>query len=426
MPTTAPAISRSLFGGVLDYDGAGHYPGLELINLVFCSAGEDLLPSSEKISVTRRAHEFARRLVWDEKFAQSRLWLDVLYDDESKNAIRHLLKCLQLDIPNLKKGSEPSWERAHFFPYTYSLVHWDARIRGSRVSIERRYLRGGGALAFHVLRLDGDESRLSRVRKGFRGLFPKDQETPLERLAAVLLSHGTCDPEPVSDEIESDCHLMRDGYDDILRDGMVNILEHTELSAVARVRALMNWTAFWLVLIQHRRASERLNRSPSFIICDCGAGRPQLRRASQRCLKDLQTTILEAADLEAGAEALPRSGKNKLRGFFWASAATIKLLNAWSGRRHFTLGMDILESLVLASTSGAAEIPFDRFTDEWLFGKYSLVVGRRGAERGGLLSSFDASIFEDNERRLVTQMKAAGLLTEYSDATRMVGTGGLR
>ena len=426
MPTTAPAVSRSLFGGVLDYDGAGNYPGLELINLVFCSIGEDILPTSEKVHVKRRAHEFARRLVWDDKFSQSPQCLEVLYDDDSKNAIRHLLKCLQLDIPNLKKGSEPSWERAHFFPYTNSLIHWDARIRGSRVSIERRYLRGGGALAFHVLRLDWDEKRLSRVRMGFRKLFPSGQVTALERLATVLLGHGSSDSNPPTDELEADCHLMLDGNDDILRDGVVNILEHTELSVVARVRALMNWTAFWLVLIQHRRASERLKRSPSFIICDCGAARPQLRRASQKCLKDLQATILEAAELEAGAEGFPRSGKQKLRGFFWASAATIKLLNAWSGRRHFTLGMDILESLVLASTSGVGEIPFEQFTDEWLFGKYSLVVGRRGAEQGGFLSSLDASIFEDNERRLVAQMKAAGLLTEYSDATRMVGTGGLQ
>jgi hypothetical protein len=142
----------------------------------------------------------------------------------------------------------------------------------------------------------------------------------------------------------------------------------------------------------------------------------------------MQGLLLNAVDTLAASKegSLARKRKNNMRGFFWATAATIKLLNAWRGRRHFTLGLDILETLVLAACTEKQEMAFDQFTDEWLFRKCGIVVGRKAAEGSGLLSSLDASIFEDNENQLVNQMSAAGLLTQYSDATRMVSTGGLR
>src|SRR4051794_38871028 len=100
MPVTVTEISRRLFGGVLDFDGAGHYPGLELLNFIYCAEGEDLLPQEEAIKITRRAHEFARQLVWDEEFSKNAKRREVLYDDDTEEALRHLLKCLQLDIPS--------------------------------------------------------------------------------------------------------------------------------------------------------------------------------------------------------------------------------------------------------------------------------------------------------------------------------------
>ena len=124
--------------------------------------------------------------------------------------------------------------------------------------------------------------------------------------------------------------------------------------------------------------------------------------------------------------ALAKAQRNRMKSFFWATAATVKLLNSWRGRRHFTFGLDILETLVLAATQGKSELTFAEFVDDWLYGHCRLVVGRNAAEQSGLLASFDASIFEDNENHLAMQMHAAGLLTQYSDATRMVSTGGLQ
>ncbi|GAA5119379.1 hypothetical protein GCM10023212_11450 [Luteolibacter yonseiensis] len=126
------------------------------------------------------------------------------------------------------------------------------------------------------------------------------------------------------------------------------------------------------------------------------------------------------------ASNIPKRHFQNIRGFFWATAATIKLLNSWKGRKHFTLGLDILEALVLAGCESGSEVPYDVFLDEWLYGRCGIVIGRNGADASDLLTTLDSSIFEDNENELATQMTAAGLLTQYSDATRMVSTGGLK
>jgi hypothetical protein len=298
-------------------------------------------------------------------------------------------------------------------------------LRTGKLLIERRYFRGGGAYAFHVLRKDTDQDRLKRCRYGFETLYSGETKSPLDKLASVLLGAGTVDTSPRKDEIEQTSRLRGDDLEDLYRNGIVSILEHTELSSVSRVKALINWTAFWLVHLQHCRSAEFLGKKRGFIICDCGAGRPQLRRASQRCLKDMQALILEAVDKAVADKPaqMSKQQRNKIRSFFWATAASIKMLNAWTGRRHFTLGLSILETLVLASTQPRSEISFETFVDDWLFGKYNLVTGKRSAEKSGLLSVFDASVFEDNEASLAMHMQAAGLLTQYSDATRMVSAG---
>ena len=61
---SSPEITKNLFGGVFDVDGSGHYPGLELINLIVCCQ-EGTLPQTEKVHVHRAAHDFARKLITD-------------------------------------------------------------------------------------------------------------------------------------------------------------------------------------------------------------------------------------------------------------------------------------------------------------------------------------------------------------------------
>lgn len=427
-----PDISIEIFGGILDYDGAGHYPGLELLNLVFGTSENILLPDTETVKIRRKAMDFARKLVWDDFFSSHPRRNEVLLDEDSEEALSHLMECLQLEIPSTNK--RPGWDRAHFFPYTRSLIHFDARRAKKTketdhlVEIHRRYFRGGGALAYKILRLDRNEKRLNFIQKGFESLYESTVDSPLDLLAQTLASLSKSDEEARKDLVDERSKVRNDELDELFRDGVASILQHTKLSTVTRIKAVVNWTAIWLTILQMVRSVRYLDadRIVSPIIIDCGAGHAQLRRASQRCLKEKQAIIVEAVELCRGRQfgensRLSKQQADKIKSFFWATAATSKLLNAWRGRRHFILGLDALETLVLAGVEQGSQMTFGDFVHEWLYKKCHFVVGRTSAQDAGLLANFDASIFEDNEAKLVEQMSAAGLLTEYSDATRMVG-----
>ena len=416
----APEITTDIFGGVLVYDAAGHYPGLELLNLVFNTKADTLLPDTDSIKIQRRAHDFARKVVWDENFIDDPRRADVLLNDQhAEDSIRELLLCLQLDIPS--GATSPSWSRAHFFPYTKSLIHWDARDRRNGVSLERVYLRGGGALAHKILRQDHNNCRLQRIRAGFNQLYLPTEDTPLEALAEFLSLQGTIDNNLFLDEIEHQSKANIDAFEDCYREGILNILEQQNITTVAKLKAVMSWTGIWLVLMQNQRANNRLGKSPLPIICDCGSGNSQLRREAQRCLQDIQVAIMSAAT--KGNPNLANKQRNNIRSFFWATAAANGLLNAWKGRKHFTLSISTLEMIVLSRIQPGHAVPFESFVHNILFEELGLVVGRKAAEKIGLVNKIDASIFEENENQLANQMIAAGLVTQFSDATRMVNPG---
>lgn len=421
---SAPEVSRKLYGGVLTYDSAGFYSGLELLNFVF--GNETLLPDDERPAVRRHSHDFARRLAWDDTFeSDARHESILLSDHDAERTLRSVLRCLQLEIPNLK--GDPAWHRAHFFPYTQSLIHWDARERqlqgGNRVLIERKYMRGGGALAYKILRTDPDHNRLARIRAGFVDLYAPTAASPLEQLSAFLREHSKSDDDTgKSDEVEADTRPFDDELEDRFRNGCLTILEQSQVTTVARIKALINWTAIWLACMQHHRSVDSLGKPPVPIIFDCSSESSQLRRASQRCLKEAMNNIVEAT--QNTEPDIPRASMNAARGFFWASAASIGLLNAWRGRRHFRFSVDALETIVLAHVAKGNEMPFERFVQDVLFKQLGFVVGREAADDADLLTSIDASIFEDNEAALAEQMAAAGLLKQYSDATRMVASRG--
>lgn len=420
---SAPDVTKALFGGVFDVDGAGHYPGLELINLIVCCE-DGVLPPTGKVRVRRAAHDFARQLITEMLPAERRS--EVLLNKHTEVVVAHLLRCLELEVPNVVKSK--GWERTHFFPYTRSLVHWDARKgrqSGVDVQLERRYLRGAGAYAFTVLRKDPDAGRLQATREGFEALYPRDQNSPLEMLAATLRSKGRVDDVPSLDQIEAESQLRGDSLEDLYRDGICNIVGHSSLPSVQRVRAIMNWTSIWLVLLEANRAQALKTSAALTIVVDCSGAHPQLRRAAQRCLKELSGLVeLVARDEGARLGQLSAQQLGKIRGFFGNTAAAGGLLNAWKGRRHFTLKLPAVEAMVLAAVPAGRELEYDAFLSSWLFDRCRIVAGRDGAARAGMLTAFDGTIFEENERRLAEQMRSAGMLRVFSDATRMVSPGG--
>lgn len=419
---SGPALSIELFGGILDVDAAGHFPGIELINFVVCCA-DGILPDPEvtEVRIQRRSHHFARRLVAEVLPPEERD--RVLLGPHSADAIAHLLRCLELGSANSR--SARTWTRTHFFPYTRSLVHWDAKDqgRGNRtVEIERVYLRGGGALAHAILRHDPDPCRLAAIRKGLHDLYPEDAASSLESLAATLLEHGKRDENPVKDTVEPKSRCLHDDLENIYRNGVRNILSYRQSPAVQRIRALLDWTGIWLVQMQSVRSARRLGKTDLPFIVDCAGTHPQLRRASQRNLKEHVANVVDAVQAQAETKEgrLATHQLGKIRGFLGSTAWTCGLLNAAKGRRHFTLKLPAIEALVMAAVASGDEQTFEWFTREWLGRQCRLIISREAATDAGLVDTFDASIFEENERQFAQQMRATGMLSVYSDATRMI------
>jgi hypothetical protein len=187
----------------------------------------------------------------------------------------------------------------------------------------------------------------------------------------------------------------------------------------------MNWTSIWLILLEADRALHIKDDSRLIVIVDCAGSHTQLRRAAQRCLKNLTGVIEHVAREEASHHGdLSTQQVSKIRGFFANTAAAGGLLNAWKGRRHFTLQLPALEALVLAAVPSGEEMEYERFLTDWLYERCHIVAGREAAANAGMLLAFDGTIFEENERQLAEQMRAAGLVKMFSDATRMVSPGG--
>ena len=410
-----------MFHGVLQSDSSGAYPGLELICFLLGAEG-GMLPETENIRITRYAHDFARRLVRDETLPQS-VKDEVLADRFSEESIRKLLRCLELDLENITK--QPTWSRTHFFPYTKSLSHWDSRIRAGKKElafIERQYYRGAGAFAFNVLRFDPNKKRLAQIREDLNSLFHPEKDSPLESLAKTLRLHGVSDEAPVIDEVETKSRLiLNDSVEELYRIGFFNILSHKNLPAVTKVKSIVNWTGIWLVILGNMRLPESLRTN---FIFDCGGINPQLRRASQRSLKEFLKNISLAIDESVGEREISGAQVQKIKGFFTATLANMRLINSLKGRRHFTFGLNSIETLTLAAVSDGIEMPFEAFVNDWLYKRCGFVIGRLSANDAGLLDRLDATIFEENEKRLADQVLAVGMLNVYSDATKMVGVGG--
>jgi len=420
----ATDLSIEMFGGVIYADSAGSFPGLELFNfLLECEEG--ILPSAEDITITRYAHNFARRLVHDETLSQ----VDkdnVLADKHSENSIRKLLSCLELQQKNGSKNA--TWQGSHFFPYTKSLIHWDAnaRFRGqttAKITMERQYYRGAGAYVFNVLRFDQNQDRLQTIREGVSELFGNEKDSPLENLAKTLRNHGDYDKSPVTDETESKSRkVFNDELEDLYRDGVFNILSHKSIPAVSKIKAIVNWTGIWLIIVGNKR-SKPVDSQPAYFIIDCAGTNQQLRRASQKSLKDFIKQIADGIAYYRAGREMNSTQIQKLKGFFASTAASMKLINALTGKRHFTFGLNSIETLTLVAVKSGDEIPFEDFVHNWLYKKCSFVIGRISANDAGFLNILDASIFEENERKLADQVRAVGMLKVYSDATKMVGLG---
>jgi len=108
-------------------------------------------------------------------------------------------------------------------------------------------------------------------------------------------------------------------------------------------------------------------------------------------------------------------------GFFSSTMACIGALNHNAGLRHYTLKLPLLEAIVHATVDAAHPLPFDYFCSEILFKDLGLVVDPYSGQKAGVTTWVDNEDLEVNAKGLADRLESLGLITSFSDATRMVG-----
>lgn len=426
---------KDAFGGALYQQGRGYYVALELFAMLrgMHEAGITLLGEEEgrPIQYRRRSHDFARRLLADptQLTDEQRRHLGA----GAESTLRSLLSGLTVPIPGMR--AEPAWWNRHFLPYVGELVHYDAVFRGRsvrRVSIERYTYRGGGALAYRLLRADPKPQRLANTRAGLTSLVA-DSETHLARLAREF---AKLDSEPIDkvqpplfdDEVARDTKPMDTPWAETLREGVANIVRSTSLTSSRRVDALMLFVPLCIAMHQLACADELLGHASGArtLVVETSAGSTPIRRLSREDLDAAVGAIYEALGALARqrnrAELVQQSQawREGPRTFFTTTLGSIGALNAMAGLRHFKLSPSLLEALVLALVP--SEQTLDVFIERVLFQRLRMVVDGRTADLAGRVGDVDRAAFDQNALGLASTLRELGLLREYSDATRMVGT----
>jgi hypothetical protein len=433
-------VSKEAFGVLLTSQGRGYYVTLELLAIVWGTARTDssVLPTfsddDKKLVYARRSHDFARRLMANDDVDKRDL--DFLRGDATRGILAELLGSLRVPIPN--RRSMPAWGLQHLYPYVGELIHYDAVQRRSRenpASIERYTYRGGGGLIHKILRTDPDPERLEHNRIGLARLVA-NAGGPLGQLALACSSHDRAKESVFEDEIEPATTALPSEWVEHIRTGTRNITSRPTTTRSKQVEMLMNWLPYCLARYQLDLAAHICGtESPVLPIAQLQRPTPIRRLARQeldrsRSLieKALMTTSQDLAEKTAVGSrrdvllrlATNRSWREPSLSFFTQTLATCGALNAHTGSRYMTAKLPLLEALVCAALRPGESEEFENFCFETLFRRFGLVFDKRSAAEAGLIEAVDAGDFADNAAQLSFDLSGLGLLSEFSDATRML------
>ena len=432
-------VVKDVFGATLADYGRGFYVCLELLALVrgtFESSGE-VLPSdrSEPLVIKRRSHDYIRRLMANESRLSERE-LAELGEGTTFETLKAL--ALGLKVPIAGRRGPTKWIGDHIYPFVGELIHYDAAERkiraadddpkelGFRISMERYAMRGAGGLAHRILRDDPDEDRLSQVRAGMQKIV-SDSGTPLGSLFGCLGKRDAgVEPDGFKENTEHGVVVMDSRWVDVLRNGVRNILLR-ELPTAKQVEALMHWVPYCVARHQEDLAYQSLGQAAPPIPVECGGDGGPVRRAARRAADLSKATIVNCLEEKAKvsepslvAPKASRKWRDTCRGFYTGTLGSIGALNAYSGRRHYTMKMQLLESMVLALLEPKSEKTLHAFCHQDLFEDLGLVIDRDSAIKSDALGNLDRSDFKANEEFLARSLRALGMLRDYSDMTRMV------
>jgi hypothetical protein len=437
--TIGSDLVLATFGGVLGEQGRGYYVALELFAIVggTVAAGRTPLPPpDERLAFIRNTHDFARRLLAEpNKLSEEER--EGIGGPTTERALRSLLG--GLTVRSKGRQGNPNWRTAHFLPYVGDLIHYEAVLRGEstnpaiwrnnperKPSIERNRYRGAGGLAHRILRSDEDSDRLAQTRASFAELV-RPSESSLGQVAAALAAKDRAkedEPPDAPDSNERDALCLESAWLENLRAGVHRILTSNEISRARRVDAMLHWVPFCIAMHQLERAHTVLGHEgrPRLTVA-CGNSTPRVRKLATEELSAAVNKVYNALThkaTEGGRSELLESYKwrSSPKTFFTTTLATIGLLNAMTGRRHFKLGTELLEAIVIATVD--EEMEFGRFCQEVMYERLGLVVDEDSASLQGLLLAANRADFELNREGLLDMSRELGMMREYSDATRMI------
>lgn len=432
-------IVQDLFGTPIQSQGRGFYVSLEffaIVRGVLESNPENLLsPEKSPIEYQQISHDFARRIATKGPISAENLSAAVS-GDQTLDILHALFSSLIVEIPGRRKS--PEWFAAHLYPFVGELVHYDAVRRRGEPKIERYQFRDGGGWAYHVLRTDSDTERRENTAALLTALLT-DSNSALGRVAKALHAHDAASALIFADNSESETenHEELSPWPEHLRRGVNWICARSYSPKAKRTEQLMHWIPYCLARHELAVARGHLGLDREYVTIDATRDSAnQLRANSQSLVRDFSWQITQALTSRAkelsagdnGDDAADRWSRflepnakftHSPKAFFLSTMAAVGALNAASGKRHFTFKPPLLDALVCASIVPGAEVEYNEFLRQ-LFDKYALVISHRTANETGLTLDIDAGVFSVNAEAFRSRLQQSGLLTHYSDATRLV------
>ncbi|MBT4188047.1 MAG: hypothetical protein HOE14_12620 [Gemmatimonadales bacterium] len=445
----ADALIKEIYGVNLRGQANGFYVTLQLLAVIWGienTDGEELfrhIDEDAPLRFTQRTHDFVRRLLngEDQEIGQSRRDT-VSQDSETLRVLAKVFSALTVKFDFSKGGYS---NKRHLEPYLGQLIHHDYAKRPKNplaveeIVHERVFYRGGGTLIYELLRTDPDEERRENIKNGLRALVT-DSEDALGKAAQIL---HTADAQEIRvfEDKDLEPHVSsRDSmWVDEIRSGTARILG-ADTPRSLKVDHLMHWLPYGLARHMLEQAFAVLDKPVPPIPIDICAGKV-LRRGSQQGFSQGRNSI-RMAIIEKAGEGTPSEKRRRLNqedfphrtsganvettlgamgDFFSTTMACVGALNHNTGLRHYTLKLPLLEAIVYATVDSGEPVPFDGFCSEILFRRLGLVVDPHSGQKAGVTAWVDNEDLEVNAKGLADRLESLGLITSFSDATKMVG-----
>ena len=261
-------------------------------------------------------------------------------------------------------------------------------------------------------------------------------------LGALLRRLAEADEEQRDEDFEDEVEKLVkipevDTWGEHLCAGFDRIVNREGLHRSRRVELLMHWVPYCIARRQLSLSYAELDgKEEPWLPQDFLPRTNPIRAASRATLKRATTAIAEslrsrAKRMAAEADEAEKPSLEELaadwnqweapRLYFTTTMGAIGAFNAYTGVRHFTLGLPLLDAIVVASLEGDRLVEFKEFCRSVLMDGHRMIVDKHSAAAVGMDVDIDAALFSDNAEGLFARLDALGHVQEFSDATRFVG-----